>query len=154
MLIPLVSLFPKKALFILMFFVSPFAVSAQCITLPNGFAHNDYRHKRPLLDAETNGYTHIEADIFLHNNKLVVAHINPYFKGKRTLENLYLAPLLEQTQKNNGNVYEGYDKPITLMVDIKTDGKKTYTHLKELLEKYRPILSSYDSGRVVTRAVT
>src|ERR1700712_2715993 len=120
MLIPLVSLFPKKALFILMFFVSPFAVSAQCITLPNGFAHNDYRHKRPLIDAETNGYTHIEADVFLHKNKLVVAHINPYFKGRRTLENLYLEPLLEQVNKNNGCVYAGHSQPVTLMIDIKT----------------------------------
>jgi hypothetical protein len=154
MLIPLSNFPRKKAMFFLLLFVSPFAVRSQSITLANAFAHNDYRHKRPLLDAEHNGYTHIEADVFLHKNKLVVAHINPYFKGKRTLENLYLAPLLEQTLKNNGNVYEGYDKTITLMVDIKTDGKKTYEHMKELLEKYRPILSSYDTGKVVTRAVT
>jgi hypothetical protein len=146
---------PKiKALFILMLFALPFAVKAQQVTLANAFAHNDYRHKRPLLDAQNNGYTHIEADVFLHNNKLVVAHINPYFKGKRTLENLYLAPLLAQANKNNGTVYEGYDKPVTLMVDIKTDAKKTYAALKVLLEKYRPILSSYDTGKVTTRAVT
>ncbi|MBC7400743.1 MAG: hypothetical protein H7289_12445 [Mucilaginibacter sp.] len=146
---------PKiKALYFLMLFAFPLAVKSQQIMLANAFAHNDYRHKRPLLDAQNNGYTHIEADVFLHNGKLVVAHINPYFKGKRTLENLYLAPLLEQANKNKGNIYKGYDKPVTLMVDIKTDAKKTYAALKVLLEKYRPILSSYDTGKVTTRAVT
>ncbi len=144
----------KKALFVSLLFVLPLAVTAQSITLANAFAHNDYRHKRPLLDAETNGYTHIEADVFLHGGKLVVAHINPYFKGKRTLENLYLAPLAAQAAKNNGRVYAGNDQSVTLMVDIKTDAKKTYAELKELLEKYRPILSSYDTGKVSIRAVT
>ncbi len=137
-----------------MLFALPLAVKSQQIMLANAFAHNDYRHKRPLLDAQNNGYTHIEADVFLHYNKLVVAHINPYFKGKRTLEKLYLAPLLEQATKNNGNIHDGYNKPVTLMIDIKTDARKTYTALKVLLEKYRPILSSYDTGKVTTRAVT
>lgn len=148
------QLFFSKVLFVLLLFVTPLAVKSQSIMLANAFAHNDYRHKRPLLDAETNGYTHIEADVFLHRNKLVVAHINPYFKGKRTLEKLYLAPLFEQVAKNNGQVYEGYDKPITLMIDIKSDAKKTYAELKPILEKYSSMLSSYNNGKVTLGAVT
>jgi hypothetical protein len=144
----------KKALFIFMLFMSTTMVNAQSFTLANAFAHNDYRHKRPLVDAQTNGYTHIEADVFLHNGKLVVAHINPFFKSKRTLESLYLEPLARQVSTNNGNIYQGYSRPITLMIDIKTDARKTYAALKPLLEKYRAILSSYDSGRVVHGAVT
>lgn len=154
MLIPQANTPLQKALIVCLLFVLPLAVKAQSITLVNGFAHNDYRHKRPLLDAETNGYTHIEADVFLHGGKLVVAHINPYFKGKRTLENLYLAPLSAQAAKNNGRVYAGNDQSVTLMVDIKTNAQKTYAELKTLLEKYRPILSSYDNGKVTMRAVT
>ncbi len=143
-----------KALFAFLLFISPFLVKSQCVTLVNGFAHNDYRHKHPLLDAESNGYTHIEADVFLHDNKLVVAHINPYFKGKRTLENLYLNPLFAQVTKNNGRVYEGNDEPVTLMIDIKSDAKKTYAELKPLFEKYSSMLSSYNDGKVSIRAVT
>jgi hypothetical protein len=143
-----------KALFVLSLFVLPLIVKSQCITLANAFAHNDYRHKHPLMDAESNGYTHIEADVFLHFNKLVVAHINPYFKGNRTLENLYLNPLLEQVTKNNGHVYAGNDQPVTLMIDIKSDAKSTYAQLKQVLEKYRPMLSSYDNGVVTPGAVT
>ncbi|WP_346345157.1 phosphatidylinositol-specific phospholipase C/glycerophosphodiester phosphodiesterase family protein [Mucilaginibacter sp. dw_454] len=134
--------------------ILPIIANAQCVMLENGFAHNDYLHKRPLLDAENNGYTHIEADIFLHHNKLVVAHINPYFKGKRTLENLYLKPLLAQITANNGCVYQGHKEPVTLMIDIKTDANKTYAALEDVLEKYKSILSSYDNGNVTTGAVT
>ena len=57
---------------------------AQSTPLLNAFAHNDYCHKHPLYDALENGFTSIEADIFLKDGKLIVAHIFPYFKGKRT----------------------------------------------------------------------
>lgn len=154
MLIPPFNFHPAKAILIGLFLLLPLITNAQSIMLANGFAHNDYRHKRPLFDAENNGYTHIEADVFLHDNKLIVAHINPYFKSKRTLENLYLLPLFEQVQANNGNVYEGHTEPVTLMIDIKTNAKKTYEALQNVLEKYRPMLSSYDGGVVTTRAVT
>jgi hypothetical protein len=153
---PIIPLRPdfKRALFVFLIFISPLIVKSQVITLANGFAHNDYLHKHPLLDAESNGYTHIEADVFLHNNKLIVAHINPYFKGKRTLENLYLIPLFEQVGKNNGHVYAGSDQPVTLMIDIKSDANKTYAELQQVLEKYRPMLSRYNNGNVSMRAVT
>lgn len=154
MLIPLLNPRLFKTLFIALFLLSPAFANAQSVTLANGFAHNDYRHRRPLFDAENNGYTHIEADVFLHDNKLVVAHINPYFKKNRTLENLYLAPLFEQVQANNGSVYQGHKEPVTLMIDIKTGAQKTYAALQALLEKYKPMLSSYDDGVVTTRAVT
>jgi len=154
MLIPPFNFHPAKAILIGLFFLLPLVSNAQSITLANGFAHNDYRHKRPLFDAENNGYTHIEADVFLHDNRLVIAHINPYFKKNRTLENLYLLPLFEQVQANNGSVYEGHREPVTLMIDIKTNAKKTYEALQNVLEKYRPMLSSYDDGVVTTRAVT
>lgn len=134
--------------------IGPAVVKAQTQPLENGFSHNDYRRKHPLLDAEQNGFTHMEADVFLLGGKLVVAHVNPFFKGKRTLENLYLQPLLDKIAQNNGRFYEGYDKPITLMIDIKTNGNRAYAALKPLLEKYRAILTSYDSSRVTLRAVT
>lgn len=127
---------------------------AQSVPLPNAFAHNDYSHKRPLHDALANGYTNVEADVFLMGKNLVVAHINPFFKGKRNLEKLYLQPLLEQIIANDGQVYKNYDQPIILLIDIKTEANSTYAELKPLLEKYRPILTSYDNGQITLGAVT
>jgi Glycerophosphoryl diester phosphodiesterase family len=122
--------------------------------LPNGFAHNDYLHEHPLYDALENGFTNIEADVFLLHGKLIVAHIFPYFKSNRTLESLYLKPLSERVAKNKGKVFAGYDSPVTLLIDIKTNATNTYKALKPLLEKYRSMLSSYENGKMVYRAVT
>lgn len=143
-----------KLILVLVLAVVQINCSAQSTPLPNGFAHNDYCHKRPLYEALENGFTNIEADIFLEDDNLVVAHVFPFFRGSRTLERLYLKPLLERICKNNGRVYAGYDKPVILMIDIKTGANNTYEALRPLLEKYRPMLSAYENGKVVYRAVT
>lgn len=143
-----------KTTFFVLLALYPLILSAQSVPLPNAFAHNDYFHKRPLFDALENGYTNIEADIFLKGNELIVAHINPYFKEGRTLEALYLKPLADRIAKNNGQVYRGYDQPIVLLIDIKTDAAKTYEALKSLLEKYKPILTRYENGKVISLKVT
>ncbi|MEO8886548.1 MAG: phosphatidylinositol-specific phospholipase C/glycerophosphodiester phosphodiesterase family protein [Mucilaginibacter sp.] len=147
------ALFNKLALAVL-FVLCNCCVFAQSVPLPNAFSHNDYAHKRPLRDALANGYTNIEADVFLFDNNLVVAHVNPYFKSHRKLENLYLKPLLQQIIDNGGHVYKNYDHPITLLIDIKSEANITYEALKSLLEKYRDILTSYDNGVVKEGAVT
>jgi hypothetical protein len=143
----------KAVLFVALLF---FQLNArpQSIPLLNAFAHNDYRHKHPLYDALQNGYTNIEADIFLHRGNLVVAHIDPYFKSHRKLEALYLKPLLDHINENNGQVYNGYCTPVTLMIDIKTDANSTYAALMPLLEKYKSILTSYQDGRIIPGLIT
>src|SRR5436190_846130 len=51
-------------------------------------AHNDYEHKRPLLDALECGFTSVEADIWLVKGQLLVAHTPLAWDTKRTLEAL------------------------------------------------------------------
>ncbi|SHN23400.1 phosphatidylinositol-specific phospholipase C/glycerophosphodiester phosphodiesterase family protein [Mucilaginibacter sp. OK098] len=143
-----------KTGFFVLLLLSPLIVRSQLVPLPNAFAHNDYFHKRPLFDALENGYTNIEADIFLEEDNLIVAHINPFFRSDKTLEALYLKPLAEHIAKNNGQVYKGYNEPVILMIDIKTGADNTYAKLKTLLKKYSSILSSYDHGVVLKGAVT
>lgn len=130
------------------------SVHAQFIPLINGFAHNDYRHRHPLFDALDNGYTNIEADVFLRRGKLIIAHIDPYFKRHRTLEALYLKPLADRIAGNNGLVYTGFNTPVILMIDIKSGSDSTYSALMVLLEKYKNILSGYDHGSFHRGAVT
>jgi hypothetical protein len=144
----------KTSLFIALLLVQLHIARSQSIPLPNAFAHNDYSHKHPLYDALQNGYTNIEADIFLLHNNLVVAHINPYFKGHRQLENLYFKPLLDHINENSGEIYKGYANPVTLMIDIKTEANSTYAALKPLLEKYRLILTRYENGKVIPGLIT
>ncbi|WP_461451850.1 phosphatidylinositol-specific phospholipase C/glycerophosphodiester phosphodiesterase family protein [Mucilaginibacter sp.] len=127
---------------------------AQCVPLLNGFAHNDYWHKRPLLDALDNGYTYIEADVYERDGKLIVAHILPILNRHRTLDNTYLDPLLDRVINNHGSVYTGYANSVTLMIDVKSDADRTYFVLDQLLKKYSKMLSSYSNGQIHVGAVT
>ncbi|MEO6550253.1 MAG: phosphatidylinositol-specific phospholipase C/glycerophosphodiester phosphodiesterase family protein [Ferruginibacter sp.] len=128
-------------------------MTAQNIILPNAYAHNDYWHKRPLLDALDNGFTYVEADVFLRNSRLIVAHILPCFKKRRTLEELYLKPLLTHVSgKDKGEPFN--TGGLTLMIDIKSDADKTYKALVMLLQKYKSILTVFEDGRLTIRQVT
>jgi glycerophosphoryl diester phosphodiesterase len=120
---------------------------AQSIPLKNAHAHNDYEHKRPLLDALENGFISVEADVYLIENELFVYHDRPEKPSQdRTLERLYLKPLLERVQANGGRVYPNYDDFFYLMIDFKTEGESTYNALKPLLQKYKSILSVVENG--------
>ncbi len=144
-----------KVFFLLLLTLGYFSDSiyAQNLPLINAFAHNDYQHKRPLFEAISNGYTYIEADIYIHKGRLVVTHVLPLIHHSRTLEGLYLQPLAAYIQNNNGEVYPGYKAPVTLMVDIKSDADKTYELLKPILERYRSLLSGYSNGQEKSGAV-
>lgn len=143
----------KTGVFVLLIVV-PLISLSQTIPLPNAFAHNDYCHEHPLFDALGNGYTNIEADVFLEDDDLIIAHINPFFRYERTLETLYLKPLADRIAKNNGQVFKGYSQPVILMIDIKTGADNTYKAIKALLEKYKAMLSGFDHGKVSPGAVT
>src|SRR5438874_5130274 len=68
-------------------------------------AHNDYAHPRPLIDALDQGFCSVEADVYLVDGKLLVAHDKKDVKPDRTLEKLYLDPLRERVKANGGRVY-------------------------------------------------
>ena len=127
-------------------------VSTAVTALPRAHAHNDYYHDRPLLDALDHGFCSIEADVFLIDGKLLVGHNRWELKPKRTLEALYLDPLLQRTKKNRGWIFEE-NQTITLLVDIKAEGEATYLALHELLKPYREMLSQVKQGTYHRRAV-
>lgn len=143
-----------KTIFFICFLFSNVAVLSQATILPNAYAHNDYWHKRPLLDALDHGFTYVEADIYLRNNQLIVAHFLPCLKKKRTLEDLYLKPLLNYVEENNKKENPLKNVAITLMIDIKSDANKTYKALVLLMEKYKSILSCYQEGEIKLNSVT
>ena len=121
--------------------------------LPHAHAHNDYEHERPLLDALDHGFCSIEADIHLHDGQLLVGHDPEDLSPERTLEGLYLKPLLARVQQQSGHVYP--DGPgIILLIDIKTDGESTYRALRPLLQRYEAMLTHFEPGIIDERAVT
>ncbi len=116
-------------------------------------AHNDYLHTRPLLDAIDNGFCSVEADIYLVDGQLLVAHTKAELLPDRTLRSLYLDPLRSRIQKNSGKVYS--DGPtFTLLIDIKSEGESTYRALHLLLSEYRDIFSFVEAGKEHPGAVS
>jgi hypothetical protein len=116
-------------------------------------AHNDYEHARPLFDALAHGFCSVEADVYLVGDQLIVAHTPAGLKPQRTLEKLYLDPLRARIRANEGRVYRG-GPPIYLLVDIKTDARKTYAVLDRVLAQYAEMLSTTRDGMFEQKAVT
>ena len=121
---------------------------AQIVPLPNAHAHNDYEHKRPLYDALENGFTSVEADVYLIEGVFYVYHDLPTVLDKsRTLENLYLNPLKKIIRENEGYVYSGYKDFFYLMIDIKSEAKPAYEQMKKVLAKYKDFISTVKQGQ-------
>ncbi len=124
----------------------------QAKPLRRAHAHNDYLHDRPLHDALQHGFCSVEADVFLVEGELLVAHTRAELDPSRTLEKLYLEPLRRRVQSNGGRVHQ--DGPVfTLLIDIKSDGEATYDAVNDLLSTYKDIFSYVDDGNVHSNAV-
>ncbi|MEU2285782.1 phosphatidylinositol-specific phospholipase C/glycerophosphodiester phosphodiesterase family protein [Streptomyces sp. NPDC013178] len=117
-------------------------------------AHNDYEHPRPLLDALDHRFGSVEADIFLVDGQLLVAHDPVDLDPARTLESLYLAPLAARVKADHGSVYRGHRTPLQLLIDIKTEGASTYLELDRQLRRYKHLFTTYAHGRVHRGPVT
>ncbi len=131
---------------------------AQSIVTPSRIhAHNDYQTRIPFFEAHSLGAGSIEADIFLQNGELYVAHDIPEVKKGWTLDSMYLRPLQKiaaqrthpTSKKNNPQ------KPLQFLIDIKTDGEPTLDLLVKKLKSYpaevfakNPALTIVISGNV------
>ncbi|GGZ45354.1 phosphatidylinositol-specific phospholipase C/glycerophosphodiester phosphodiesterase family protein [Streptomyces bluensis] len=117
-------------------------------------AHNDYEHPRPLFDALDHRFGSVEADIYLVEGQLLVAHDPEDLDPARTLESLYLDPLAARVKANRGSVYRGHRGSLQLLIDIKTEGSSTYLELDRHLARYRHLFTTYAHGRVYPCPVT
>lgn len=121
--------------------------------LLNAHSHNDYYRPRPLHDALAHGFTSVEADIFLRDGKLLVAHTAPEINPAKDLETLYLQPLAHYTKRTLAATGEPRLAPgwpeIILLVDIKADGPAVLPVLKNLLAKHPETFSTDDQIKAV-----
>jgi hypothetical protein len=128
---------------------------------PRAHSHNDYEHTRPLIDALSFGFCSVEADIWLVDGELLVAHDRSAVDARSTLDNLYLRPLWERFQANGGHIYPLGGPPhrpeeaaVTLLIDIKNNGAETYRVLDRKLSEYAPMLTTFTNDSTTPSAVT
>lgn len=121
--------------------------------LIHAHAHNDYEHTRPLFDALDHGFCSVEADIYLVDGRLLVAHGRDEVTKERTLQALYLDPLAALVKANHGRVYpDGPD--FTLLIDVKSNAEETYLVLRNVLKDYSDMLTAFRPDATEGRAVT
>ena len=128
-------------------------LQGQVKPLVHAHAHNDYVHKRPLLDALDAGFCSVEADVYVVEGDLWVSHDRKDLKTTRRLTNLYLDPLLERARANQGRIYPGGPE-FYLMIDFKSEAVETYQALRNILKDYREMLTEFGPDGVQRRAVT
>lgn len=117
-------------------------------------AHNDYEHERPLYDALSHGFTSVEADVWLVDGELLVAHDLVDVDPDRTLESLYLDPLQDLARGRGRSVYPGWDGSLQLLIDIKSEGETTYAAVHEALAEHARLMTRTVHGKVRTGPVT
>ncbi len=136
--------------------VTSMAISAEtpgAKPLRQAHSHNDYLHQRPLLDALEQGFCSVEADIWLVDGKLLVAHDRQDIRPDRTLQKLYLDPLAERVKRNGGRVFAG-GPDFTLLIDVKSEATNTYKALRLVLEQYASMLTRFQTQKTEANAVT
>lgn len=104
--------------------------------LPRTHSHNDYLRARPLADALENGLASVEVDLYLVDGKLLVAHDRKDVRSDRTLESIYLQPLVERLHKNRGRIYPGHAAWLWVLVDLKSDGLQAYEAFKKSISRF------------------
>lgn len=97
------------------------AANAQIEPVNRGHSHNDYRQNIPLLQAYYAGMGSIEADVFLRDGALFVAHDSTEIRADRTLKSLYLLPLATFYKANGGRAFKNPAQKLQLVIDIKQD---------------------------------
>jgi hypothetical protein len=136
-------------LFVLLFAPLAFTQNIKAYTTAQAHSHNDYTRKKPFFDAYEQQFGSIEADLFLVDDSLYVAHDQKEINRKRTFAALYLQPILEQTQKNGGNIYPQQNVPLQLLIDLKTSGPETLAALVKLLDPHKQIFAPSGSVKIV-----
>lgn len=119
-------------------------------SVANAHSHNDYKQHIPFYAAYRFGFGSIEADIYLQNGSLMVAHQPEELDSSKTLQTLYLDPLTEQVIAHNGFPFSDSTKKLQLLIDIKTDPVRSLGKLVELLKSYPRLTSCKNLYFVIT----
>lgn len=137
---------------------------------PNPIAchsHNDYWRQEPLFSALKTGCIGIEADVWLVDNDLWIAHEKQDLKRGVTFTRLYVDPLVKLLESRNNfspadgwtalGVYESDPKQtVVLVIDLKSDSHDTWPLVQAQLAplRERGWLTHVSDGELHYRPIT
>lgn len=134
----------KSILFLLfyLFLLGTSSIMAQSYKV---HSHNDYEQDVPFWKALSAGVSSMEADVFLSNENLMVAHELENIKEERTLKRLYLEPLKESLEL--GLIT---NMPLQLLIDVKSEAKTTLDAIIRVLREYPMIIGNNKISIVIS----
>lgn len=106
-------------------------------------SHNDYLQEVPFWQAYSGGAASIEVDLFLKRDSLFVTHSEGEIQPGRTLETLYLDPLLKVVE-------QGETRELQVLIDLKSEAYATMDKLVATLGKYPSLTSGGNVNFVVS----
>jgi hypothetical protein len=115
-----------------------FGLNAQ-LTAQLIHSHNDYEQVKPFYAAYELNFDSIEADLYLKDGELFVAHDLKNIKPENTFSKMYLEPLLAKIRENGGYAYPN-KKQLQILIDLKQDGKAIMAVLNEQLNPHKKAL--------------
>lgn len=144
----------KKFLLPLLILISsPYQASAQYSTL-NAHSHNDYENTPPFWLAYNSHFGSIEADIWAINGELFVAHYEKEILNSRTLDSLYIKPIVRIFRQNGGRAWKDNPKTFQLLIDLKTPVEPTLSLLIKKLIQYPDVFNPEINKNAVRIVIT
>lgn len=133
----------RKILFLIQLFIfSLLSVQAQYSAM-NAHSHNDYQQETPFFLAYNAHFGSIEADIWAVDGNLLVAHNKADITIARSLDSLYILPIVKLYRKNGQKAWGDHASTFQLLIDLKTLVEPTLSLLVEKLKKYPDV---FDPG--------
>ncbi|SMR47642.1 unnamed protein product [Zymoseptoria tritici ST99CH_3D1] len=133
-------------------------------------SHNDYWRRVPLFEAIHYGCTSVEADVWKFDEELFVGHDTASLTRNRTLQSLYVNPLVDLLDRMNdpttllpsirttprGIFDEAPEQSLVLLIDFKTNGAETFPLVLQHLEPLRAkdYLTYHDGTILHSRPIT
>jgi alkaline phosphatase len=112
-------------------------------------SHNDYEQTIPFWQAYDQAFGSIEADIYARNGQLYVAHDSANITPTRTLEALYIKPIVEKVRTNKGKLYADASYGLQWLIDLKTPARVSLPLLVRALSAHPDVFGSNGPVKVV-----
>jgi alkaline phosphatase len=125
------------------------AQSSSRYTPAQAHSHNDYEQTIPFWQAYDQKFGSIEADIYRRDGQLYVAHDSADITSSRTLEGLYIKPIVEKVRSGKGQIYPGATYGLQWLIDLKTPARLSLPLLVQALSAYPDVFGTGGPVRVV-----
>jgi alkaline phosphatase len=143
-----------KKLFSVLLFLTTVLVAKSQYTTFNAHSHNDYSQKIPFFLAYNAHFGSIEADIWAVRGDLFVSHDKSHITPERTLESLYLLPIVKFFKENGGKAWKDSPASFQLLIDLKTEVEPTLSLLVNKLMKYPDVFDPSVNKNAVRVVIT